>query len=89
MVILEAEETACGASGRNGGFIAASLTHGFMNGLKHWPKELATLTAMGQANLEAIDASIKQLGIDCDFQRSGELLVATEPYQVEEFKLFT
>ncbi len=84
VVLLEAEETACGASGRNGGFIAASLTHGFMNGLKHWPNELATLTAMGQANLEAIGDSISRLGIDCDFQRSGELLVATEPYQVEE-----
>jgi glycine/D-amino acid oxidase-like deaminating enzyme len=84
VVILEAEEVATGASGRNGGFAAASLTHGFENGRTHWPKELAVLTAMGQANLEAIDATVKRLGIECDFLRSGELLVATEPYQVEE-----
>jgi glycine/D-amino acid oxidase-like deaminating enzyme len=86
VVLLEAEETAIGASGRNGGFIAASLTHGFENGLSHWPNELAALTAMGQANLEAVDSTVKQLGIDCDFLRSGELLVATEPYQVDELR---
>jgi glycine/D-amino acid oxidase-like deaminating enzyme len=84
VVILESEETAFGASGRNGGFLAASLTHGFENGLTHWPNELAVLTAMGQANLETIDATVKHLGINCDFQRSGELLVATEPYQLDE-----
>jgi glycine/D-amino acid oxidase-like deaminating enzyme len=84
VVLLEAEETAMGASGRNGGFIAASLTHGFENGRKHWPNELASLTMMGQANLEAIDETVKRFGIECDFLRSGELLVATEPYQVEE-----
>jgi glycine/D-amino acid oxidase-like deaminating enzyme len=84
VVLIEAEETAYGATGRNGGFVAASLTHGFENGLQHWPKELAMLTAMGRANLDAIDASVKRLNIDCDFLRSGELLVATEPYQVED-----
>jgi glycine/D-amino acid oxidase-like deaminating enzyme len=84
VVLLEAEETAIGASGRNGGFLAASLTHGFENGRRRWPKELTALTAMGQTNLEEIDATVKRLEIDCDFLRSGELLVATEPYQVDE-----
>ncbi|PWB53236.1 MAG: FAD-dependent oxidoreductase [Anaerolineales bacterium] len=84
VVLIEAEETGSGASGRNGGFVAASLTHGFENGLQRWPQELATLTAMGHENLEAIEATVRQYGIDCDFLRSGELLVATEPYQVEE-----
>ncbi|OGO12314.1 MAG: FAD-dependent oxidoreductase [Chloroflexi bacterium RBG_16_47_49] len=84
VVLLEAEETASGASGRNGGFVAASLTHGFENGRRHWPNELETLITMGQANLEAIDATVKRLGIECDFLRSGEIMVATEPYQVEE-----
>jgi glycine/D-amino acid oxidase-like deaminating enzyme len=84
VVLLETEQVASGASGRNGGFLAASLTHGFENGLTHWPNELTVLTRLGQANLEAIDTTVKRLGITCDFQRSGELLVATEPYQVDE-----
>jgi glycine/D-amino acid oxidase-like deaminating enzyme len=86
VVMLEAETTAIGASGRNGGFVAASLTHGFENGRNHWPNELATLTAIGQENLEAIHATVLRLGIDCDFIRSGELLVATEAYQVDELR---
>jgi glycine/D-amino acid oxidase-like deaminating enzyme len=84
VVLLEAEETGIGASGRNGGFVAASLTHGFENGRVHWPDELAVLTQMGRGNLEAIDSTVKRLGIQCDFLRSGELLVATEPYQVDD-----
>jgi glycine/D-amino acid oxidase-like deaminating enzyme len=84
VVLLEAEETAIGASGRNGGFVDASLTHSFQNGLNHWPEELALLTLLGQQNLEAIEAAVLQLGINCDFIRSGELLVATEEYQVDD-----
>ena len=33
IVILEAGEVAQGATGRNGGFMDASITHGFLNGL--------------------------------------------------------
>lgn len=83
VVLIEGEETAMGASGRNGGFVAASLTHGFENGRRHWPKELTMLTAFGQANLEEIQATVQQEGIDCDFLRSGELDVVTEAYQID------
>src|SRR5919108_645030 len=47
IIMLEADEVATGATGRNGGFMAASLTHGFLNGLSRWPKELPTLLALG------------------------------------------
>ena len=86
VVLLEAEETALGASGRNGGFLEASLTHGFLNGLKYWPEQLAIITAMGQANLEEIQGTVERLHIECDFLRSGGLIVATEPYQVDEMR---
>jgi len=42
IVILEAGQVATGATGRNGGFMDASITHGFYNGLSRWPKELPT-----------------------------------------------
>ncbi|MBK9714928.1 MAG: FAD-dependent oxidoreductase [Kouleothrix sp.] len=86
VVLIEAEETAIGATGRNGGFISASLTHGFENGRARWPAELAALTALGHANLDAIADAVARLGIDCDFMRSGALSVAIEPYQVEELR---
>jgi len=86
VVILEADEVASGATGRNGGFMDASLTHGFYNGLSRWPKELPTLLALGIANLDEIESTIKRLGIDCDYHRTGDIDMATEPYQVKEIK---
>ena len=47
VVLVEAGEAAIGASGRNGGFMDASLTHGFLNGLARWPQEINTLHALG------------------------------------------
>src|SRR5690242_6409175 len=37
VVLVEGKEVGWAASGRNGGFCAASLTHGFFNGLERWP----------------------------------------------------
>ena len=84
VILLEATETGNGASGRNGGFVDHCLTHTFENGLERWPDELSKLIKMGFGNLDAIEATINRYQIDCDFQRTGELVVATEPYQVNE-----
>jgi len=86
IVLLEADEVASGASGRNGGFMDASLTHGFLNGLARWQKEIATLHRLGVKNLDEIEAAIARLGIECDYQRVGEIDIATEPYLLDEFK---
>ena len=86
VVLLEAGEVATGASGRNGGFVDASITHGFLNGLSRWPGEVAILEKIGEANLDAIETTIKRLGIDCDYRRVGEIDIATEPYLLDEFK---
>ncbi len=86
IVLLEAGEIATGASGRNGGFVDQSITHGFHNGLARWPGEFATLLKMGMDNLDAIEQTIKQLAIECDYLRVGDVIVASEPYQVDELK---
>ncbi len=86
VVLLEAGETAIGASGRNGGFVAASLTHGIQNGMNRWKEEMPKLVELGHKNLDGIEATIKQYNIDCDFIRSGEINVATEEYQVDELR---
>ena len=46
------------ASGRNGGFVDASLTHGLENGKSRWPNEIDTLEAMGLENLDGMQADI-------------------------------
>ena len=47
VVLLEGERLAFGASGRNGGFCDASLTHGLGNGLQRWPGEMEALERHG------------------------------------------
>lgn len=86
VLLLDGGEAATGASGRNGGFMEPSLTHGFENGLRRWPGELALLNALGHTNLDEIEAAVKRFGIACDFLRPGELFVATEPYQVQAMR---
>jgi glycine/D-amino acid oxidase-like deaminating enzyme len=84
VLLLEGREIAWAASGRNGGFCDASLTHGYDNGAERWPDEMDTLERLGLENLDAIESTVDRYKIDCDFRRSGEVHVATEPHQVEE-----
>ncbi|MFF8944652.1 NAD(P)/FAD-dependent oxidoreductase [Streptomyces sp. NPDC014864] len=86
VVLVEAREAGWAASGRNGGFCAASLTHGLANGLTRWPDEIRTLEELGARNLDAIEEAVARHGIDCDFERTGEIDVATEPYQARELR---
>ena len=84
VLLLEAGECGWQASGRNGGFADASLTHGFGNGIARWPDELAELDRLGDDNLGAVEETVSRYGIDCAFERTGGLDVATAPHQVEE-----
>ncbi|ADL44532.1 NAD(P)/FAD-dependent oxidoreductase [Micromonospora aurantiaca (nom. illeg.)] len=83
--VLLVDAGTCGwaASGRNGGFCAASLTHGLANGVERFPGEIGELERLGRENLDAIAATVAKYDIDCDFERTGELAVAVEPYQLD------
>ena len=82
VVLLEANTIGWAASGRNGGFCEASLTHGEENGRSRWPEEYDELERLGAANLDAFEADVRDLGLDCQFERTGQLAVAVEPHQV-------
>jgi glycine/D-amino acid oxidase-like deaminating enzyme len=86
VVLLEGARIGWAASGRNGGFCAASLTHGLPNGIDRFPDELRTLTRLGAENLDAIEATLRKYRIDCDWERTGEMNVATAPWQVAELR---
>ena len=86
VVVLEGARLAWAATGRNGGFCSSSLTHGVGNGLARWPEEMPLLQRLGAANLDAIEATIRERGIDCDFERTGELDVAVEAWQLEDLR---
>lgn len=84
VVLVEAGLCGDAASGRNGGFCSASLTHGLTNGAERFGAELARLERLGRRNLAEIEETIKRYGIECDWERTGELSVAVEPYQVSD-----
>ena len=88
VVVIEAGTAGWAASGRNGGFCAASLTHGFDNGLTRFPGEMDTLERLGRANLDGIEQTVRRYGIDCDFARTGELSVATADWHLRELTAY-
>ncbi|MRG59483.1 FAD-dependent oxidoreductase [Agromyces sp. CFH 90414] len=83
VVLVEAKRIGWAASGRNGGFCEASLTHGDENGLARWPGEMPLLKRLGLENLDAIEAAESRYGMDFQFERTGQLAPAIEEHQVE------
>ena len=84
VVIVEQYETGAGASGRNGGFCSSSLTHGFGNGMNRFADEMRVIERLGRENLDEIEETVKRYGIECDWERTGELSVAVAPWQFED-----
>ncbi|SDO08180.1 Glycine/D-amino acid oxidase [Klenkia soli] len=82
VLLLEADRIAEHATGRNGGFCEASLTHGEVNGRERWPAEFDQLQRLGLENLAGIGDTVQRYGIDCGFSLPGMLTVATRPHEV-------
>ena len=77
VVLIDAAEVGSAASGRNGGFMESTLTHGVANGQQRFPDEIELLEQLGLENLDAIEAAIQRYDIDCDYERTGVIDVAT------------
>jgi glycine/D-amino acid oxidase-like deaminating enzyme len=84
IVVLEATRCGAGASGRNGGFLQASLTHGLSNGLSRFPDEIEQLEALGLRNFDELRTDLERYGIECDYERTGDLTVALAPHELAE-----
>ncbi|WP_291015289.1 FAD-dependent oxidoreductase [Gordonia sp. (in: high G+C Gram-positive bacteria)] len=84
IVLLERDRIAEHATGRNGGFCSASITHGLGNGLARWPDEMPTLVRLGKKTLDEIEATIERLGIASNAGRTGELDIANFDWQAVE-----
>lgn len=84
VAVIEARTVGWAASGRNGGFVDASLTHGYENGHRRWPDDIERLERLGMDNLDGIEETVRSLNLDCDFERNGSIAVAVEPYQAED-----
>ena len=86
VLLVDASRIAEGGSSRNGGFVHASLTHGLGNGVSRYPSEIETLIRLGNDNLDAIRAFVRDHRIDCDWRDSGELEYATQFHEARDIQ---
>ncbi|HEY9497312.1 MAG TPA: FAD-dependent oxidoreductase [Intrasporangium sp.] len=82
VVLLEAGRLGIGASGRNGGFVSPSLTHGLAQGVAQWPDEITTLERLASENFAGWQATLVEHGVEADFHLPGELTLALTAHQV-------
>ena len=86
VVLLEATRCGAGASGRNGGFLQSSLTHGIGNGLSRFPDEIEQLERLGLENFRALAGDLERLAIDVELEPTGDLIVALEPRELADLE---
>lgn len=77
VLLVDASTIAHGGTGRNGGFISASLTHGLAHGEALWPTEMDVLTRMGRENLADIVTFTRTHDINADLHLVGKTAIAT------------
>lgn len=83
VVLLEASHVGAGASGRNGGFVSPSLTHGLAHGEATWCSELPRLLRLGHENLREIGEFLTEEQVAADLRMCGKTTVATRPHEVQ------
>ena len=86
VVLLEATRCGHGASGRNGGFMEASLTHGLANGVSRFPDEIDQLEKLGEENFAQLGDDLTRYGIECEYESPGVLTVALEPRELADLQ---
>lgn len=86
VVLIDAFTVGSAASGRNGGFMESSLTHGIANGQARFPNELAVLEQLGLENLDQIEGAVRRYEIDCDYERTGVIDVTTYEAGIDDFR---
>ena len=84
VVLLEATRCGNGASGRNGGFLESSLTHGTSNGLTRFPEEIEMIERLGSENYEGLARDVEEFGIDAELEQTGDLVVALEARELDD-----
>lgn len=87
VVIVEANEIAHGASGRNGGFAMTLLDMSLSHLVDNYGVDAARAAHRAVADsVDAIGAVCNEHDIDCDYHQGGLLVVATNSAQKERIK---
>lgn len=77
VVVVDSRTIAGGASGKCGGFINASITHGIPNGHARWPNEMTTIVRLQQSLWNDTLDLLAERGEGEIIEATGKLTVAT------------
>jgi glycine/D-amino acid oxidase-like deaminating enzyme len=80
--VVDAARVGDGASGRNGGWLEPSLTHGVEVGERLFPNEIHELEDIARNALDSFSAFIAAEDLDCDYTPTGTLECAVAAHQL-------
>ncbi len=86
VAVLEGGRVGWGASGRNGGFVSSSLTHGLDNGLHRFPDEIEELERQGLANFDGLLAALERYGIGAELELVPVVSLARREHEAAWFE---
>jgi glycine/D-amino acid oxidase-like deaminating enzyme len=90
VAVVEAEFAGFGASGRNAGHLTPTIGKDLPTLLKLFGKEKATrLIGFAERGVERVERLISELGIECDYRRSGNIMAAIHPEQEKRLRAAT
>lgn len=87
IAVLEQGMAGYGASGRNAGIVGETLDHSHELAAAHFGLEEAReLARLGRENLDELERFLARRGIDAEFERSGQLIMALTPAHEEDLR---
>jgi len=84
IILIEQTFVGDGASGRNGGFLSTSVTHGEANTDAQLPGEKVKIEALGKQNITELLETLLRWDIDARYEATGSTSLALSPEVAEE-----
>jgi len=79
IILIEQTFIGDGASGRCGGFLSSTLTHGETNTAHRFADEADRLLELGTQNMKELLETLDRYDIDAHYEKTGEMVVALDP----------
>jgi len=79
IILIEQTFVGDGASGRCGGFLSTTLTHGETNTAYRFADEAERLQELGIQNMKELLETLERYDIDARYEKTGEMYVALDP----------
>jgi glycine/D-amino acid oxidase-like deaminating enzyme len=87
VALLEGESVGYGGSGRNAGIVGETVDHSHELAAAHFGEDEAReLARIGRENLDELERFLSERGIDAEFRRPGQLVMALTPAHVAQLE---